>query len=202
VKQLFLISLLCVSTGAGESITTVESPYPISRFRTKAAIAQEYCEKNKMNTDFCLLFDAKLHSGRNRLFIWDFRKDSITGMGLCAHGCCDGPWGEDESKETPVFSNKSGSHCSSLGKYKIGARGYSNWGINVNYKMHGLDVSNSNAYSRIIVLHSWEDVPDDEVYPSGTPEGWGCPALSNSFMRKVDAKLKTAKTPVLLWIFE
>ncbi|MBN4072219.1 hypothetical protein JYT14_00665, partial [Flavobacteriales bacterium AH-315-E23] len=47
----------------------------------KAAIAQEYCKNNKMNTDFCLLFDARIHSGKNRLVIWDFKKDSIVGIG-------------------------------------------------------------------------------------------------------------------------
>jgi len=201
MKHLVLLSLLFLSGGVGESLNSMKLPYAISRLRTKAAIAQQYCEDNKLNTDFCLLFDAKLHSGRNRLFIWDFKKDSVIDLGLCAHGCCNGPWGEDDTKDAPVFSNKDGSHCSSLGKYKIGSRGYSNWGIHINYKMHGLEPSNSNAFRRTIVLHSWDDVPDLEVYPRGTPEGWGCPALSNTFMRRVDDKLKTAKTPVLFWIF-
>jgi len=90
---------------------------------------------------------------------------------------------------------------SSLGKYRIGKRGYSNWGINVNYKLHGLEASNSNAYKRIIVLHSWKDIPNDEVYPRGCPEGWGCPAVSNDFMRKLDVLLKNSRKSVLMWVY-
>jgi hypothetical protein len=72
----------------------------------------------------------------------------------------------------------------------------------VNYKLHGLESSNSNAYDRLIVLHSWNDVPDSETYPNGTPEGWGCPAISNNLMKQVDSLLKLQSKPVLLWIFQ
>ena len=70
-----------------------------------------------------------------------------------------------------------------------------------NYKMHGLESSNSKAYERTIVLHSWDDIPHEEVYPSGTPEGWGCPAVSNDFMKVIDAKLQKASKNVLLWVY-
>jgi hypothetical protein len=52
----------------------------------------------------------------------------------------------------PVYSNVVGSNCTSLGKYKIGKRSYSNWGINIHYKMHGLESSNSNAFKRHVVF--------------------------------------------------
>ena len=35
------------------------------------------------------------------------------------------------------------SYCSSLGKYKVGIRSYSKWGINVHYKLHGLEATNN-----------------------------------------------------------
>jgi len=66
--------------------------------------------------------------------------------------------------------------------------------------MHGIEASNSNAYSRYIVLHSWNEVSETEVYPEGTPEGWGCPAVANSTMRLLDEKLKNADKAVSLWI--
>ncbi len=105
-------------------------------------------------------------------------------------------------KKKPVFSNTDNSHCTSLGKYKIGARGYSQWGIRVNYLLHGLESTNSNALSREIVLHSWEDIPDETLYPRGTPEGWGCPAVSNVMLKKVDGILRNKRAPVLLWIYQ
>jgi hypothetical protein len=172
------------------------------RLKKYAGKAKEYCSRNKMDTGICLLADMRVHSGMERFVVWDFDKDTIKVAGLVSHGCSDYPWGRDHSKDNPVFSNRPDSHCSSLGKYKIGARGYSQWGIHVKYLMHGLDTSNSNALSREIVLHGWDAISDQEVYPDGTPEGWGCPAVSNKFMTELDRVLKDKKRPVLLWAFE
>jgi len=184
---------------------TPTSDFPIAdksfTLAPKAKEAFDYCKKHNYDTDFCVLVDMRIHSGKNRMFIWDFKSDSILNSGLCSHGCGDNPWGADETKKTPIFSNTPDSHLSSLGKYKIGKRGYSQWGINVNYKLHGLDATNKNAYKRYIVLHSWEMVPNQVIYPEGTPEGWGCPAVSNDMMKTLDKRLKTTSKPVLLWVF-
>ena len=175
---------------------------PSQTIRPKAEQALDYCKTNHLNTEFCLLLDMHIHSGKNRLFIWDFEKDTIMSQGLCSHGCCGNPWGEDYTADNPELSNAHGSHCSSLGKYKIGSCGWSNWGINVNYQLYGLEATNNNANARQIVLHGWEMLSDTEIYPSGSPEGWGCPAVSNDFMRVLDDKLKGVDTNVLLWIFQ
>ena len=99
-----------------------------------------------------------------------------------------------------------GSYCSSLGKYKVGIRSYIKWGINVHSKLHALDKTNNNAYKRYVVLHSYEYVPDNEVYPFHLPLGMsqGCPVVSNEIMREIDELLKEKKNekPVLLWIYE
>jgi hypothetical protein len=171
------------------------------RFKQKAKEALVFCKQNNFNTDFCILIDLKDHSGKKRACIWSFKKDTVLLKGMCSHGCGSNPWGGTSTKNNPVFSNVPDSHCSSLGKYKVAKRGYSSWGINVNYQLQGLESTNSNALKRQIVLHSWEDVPADEVFPDGIPEGWGCPAVSNEFMTELDRKLKNAEKPVLLWIF-
>lgn len=170
--------------------------------QTKAQEALKFCTEQNFNVDYCILMNATIHSGKNRIFLWDFKKDTIKYAGLCSHGCCSNPWGVDYSAENPGFSNEHGSHCSSLGKYKIGSRGWSNWGINVNYQLHGLESTNSNANARQIVLHGWNMVSETEVYPSGSPEGWGCPAVSNEFMKKADQILKNTDKAVLLWIYQ
>jgi hypothetical protein len=167
----------------------------------KAKEAHAYCTAKKMNTQWCILVDMGLHSGHSRFFVWDFSKDTLTHAFPVAHGCCNMPWGMTWTKDSPTFSNIEGSHCSSLGRYSIGARGWSNWGINVKYLLHGLDSTNSNALSRTIVLHSWEMVPDSTVFPSGTSEGWGCPAISDNNMRTLDKLLKTSDKAVLMWMF-
>jgi hypothetical protein len=174
----------------------------IEQTRVKAKEAFDFCKGNNFNTEFCILIDMSLHSGVKRFFIWDFKKDTVSNSFLVGHGCCDNPWSQDASKGQPVFSNRDGSHCSSLGKYKIGERGYSDWGVHVKYFMHGLESTNNNAFARTIVFHSWEMVADEEVYPQGTPEGWGCPTISNKSMQIIDPKLKTSQKPVLMWIYK
>jgi len=168
----------------------------------KAKEAYEYCSKENLNTNYCILVNMNIHSGKNRLYVWDFTTNSIVKTGLCSHGCCDSAWGEDETKQDPQFSNIHESHCSSLGKYKIGKRGYSNWGIHVNYKLHGLEKSNTNAYDRFIVLHSWKMIGDQETFPEGTAEGWGCPAVSNKLMKYLDKTFKKITKAPLFWIYK
>ena len=93
------------------------------------------------------------------------------------------------------------SHCSSLGKYQVDDRAASAWGIHVKYYLKGLESTNSNAYVRDVVLHSWEQVSDIEVFPNGTPEDWGCPAISNNTMKTVDYLIRKQKKHLLLWIY-
>ena len=197
---LYIALFICIALyNFSPAPTILPNDHP--SYSMKGNEAYDFCINNKFNTDYCILINMNIHSGKNRLAVWDFNKDSILINSLCSHGCGDTPWGEDDTKSSPVFSNVPDSHCSSLGKYKIGKRGYSQWGININYKLHGLDKSNSNAYKRYIVLHSWNMVPEKPVYPNGTPEGWGCPAVSNTTMRKLDKLLKNSIKPVLLWIY-
>ncbi len=155
--------------------------------------AKTYCEKNNLNKKVFILIDLGLHSGLKRFFVFDFKTNKIFKSYMVSHGCCHSPWGETMTKSNATFSNVLDSHCSSIGKYIVLNRGSSQWGIKVNYLLKGKDKSNSNAIKRSIVLHSWEAIPNDEVYPQGTPEGWGCPALSNDSMKAVDELLKKQK---------
>lgn len=163
--------------------------------------ALEYCVDNDYNTDYCILVDMSIHSGQKRLYLWDFNENKLIESYLVSHGCCENQWSGDETRSSPRFSNVEDSHCSSLGKYRIGNRGWSSFGVNVNYRLHGLETGNSNAYDRNIVFHSWDMVGDNETYPKGTPEGWGCPAVSNKAFLEIDAYLKNASNPTLFWIY-
>ncbi|MFL5762382.1 MAG: murein L,D-transpeptidase catalytic domain-containing protein [Bacteroidia bacterium] len=190
--------LLLLLTGISGFTTTDETT---TRLKTKSREAGSFCKTKGYNTEFCILIDMTIHSGKKRAFLYDLKKDSVLASGMCAHGCGANPWASTYTKDKPVFSNVPDSHCSSLGKFMIGKRGYSNWGIKVNYILNGLEPTNSNAKKREIVLHSWEDVSDTEIYPEGVPEGWGCPAVSNAFMKVVDPCLRASSKPVLLWIY-
>lgn len=169
--------------------------------RLKADSALMYARSKGLDTTHCVLIDFRIHSGKNRMFVWDFANDTIKHAGLCCHG-----YGNEVNRgtpQTPKFSNEPGSLCSSLGLYKIGVRGYSNWGTNVSYKLHGLDKTNSNAYKRIVTLHSHTPVPEKEIYPQHLPLGYsqGCTVIADYFMREMDDFLKVMPKPVLMWIY-
>jgi hypothetical protein len=164
--------------------------------------AEFYCKADGFNEDFCILIDMSIHSGKKRFFVYNFKTMEIEKSYLVSHGCGDSLWSGDLTKTNPTFSNINNSHSSSLGKYRIGERGWSSYGVNINYRIHGLESTNSNAAARDIVFHSWDPVSDEEVYPKGTPEGWGCPAVSNNAFLEIDLLLKRSKKPVLMWIYK
>ena len=191
-RKIFLLTcfcfLFCFSGSAQESGFSTKLPI---------AEAEAFVKKKNMDASVCILVDMRIHSGKNRIFVWDFNKKKVLITGLCAHGV-----GGGSTANKPVFSNTIGSNCTALGKYRIGKRGYSNWGIHINYKMHGLEKTNDNAYSRIIVLHSYSPVQNHEIYPNTLfGQSAGCPVLADEVMRKVDQLLRKKNKPVLLWIY-
>lgn len=196
-----LCSFTNCSTAQNKQEKQKEMETTLKSLRKKSKEAFAYCKDNNLNTDFCILIDMKIHSGKNRMFLWNFENDTVERAALCAHGV-----GKDNMRstgDTPIFSNIEGSLLSSLGKYKLGARSNSQYGINIHYKMHGLENTNSNAFKRYIVLHSHKPVKDEEIYPNHMLLGWsqGCPVTSNEMMTYLDKKLQQTKKPVLLWIY-
>ncbi|KAA5534902.1 peptidase [Taibaiella lutea] len=206
MKLISLLFIFCFLGCVNNSVEGFEKPFPVAAkmamLKKKAIAAKAYCKANDMDLSTVILINMNIHSGLKRFVVWDFKKDTIMMEGLVTHGCGTSKWGSDESKTKPVFSNTPDSHCSSLGKYKIGERGYSSWGIHVKYLLHGLESTNNNALARTVVLHGWNAIPDYETYPDGISESWGCPAVSNDFMAALDSLLKKKANPVLLWIYK
>jgi hypothetical protein len=158
-----------------------------------------FSRKQKLDTTLAFFIDMSIHSGKKRFFIVDLHSKKTLFSGLCCHGL-----GNGSTEATPVFSNVEGSNCTSLGKYKTGIRSYSTWGIHVHYKMHGLEKTNNNSFKRIVVLHSYDQMPEKEIYPTYLPMGWslGCPVIANNLMTSIDSLLKKRKRSVLLWIYK
>lgn len=211
-RMLFIICLVFVFSCNKESkritvsenkhkseAVSLENPHIEVNYSNYYKEAAYYCKVNNLNQDKFILIDLGLHSGYKRFFVYDFKKKEVSKSYMVSHGCGDNRWGGTSSKNNASMSNEFDSHCSSVGKYVVLDRGVSQWGIKVNYVLQGKEKSNFNARKRAIVLHSWEAVSDDEVYPKGTPEGWGCPAVSNESMREIDELLKANKK-VLLWV--
>lgn len=173
----------------------------VNQLKIKAKQSLAFCRQRGYNTRYCILIDMSLPSGVKRFVVWDFKKNDTLLTGLVSHGCGRNPWSGVWSKDKPEFSNLDGSHCTALGKYEINGWAYSAWGIRVKYYLKGLESTNNNALARQIVFHSWEQVAETEVYPNGTPEGWGCPAISNNTMMVVNVLLKKQKKHVLMWVY-
>ena len=197
---LVLLGLVVAFIAYGRHVESdVQTSIQERSLKEKAHVAKAYCKSKGLNTNYCFLVDFSIHSGKKRFFVWDFTGDSVKWESLCAHG-----YGKNSTQLQPVYSNVEGSSCSSLGKYKVGIRSYSKWGINVHYKLHGLEPTNNNAFKRYVVLHSFTPVPAVEIYPLHLPLGisQGCPVVCDATMKKIDALLKVEKKPLLLWIYE
>ncbi len=190
---ILLLPLLCCKS----KVEATEKSY--DAFHAEAA---KFCHQHDMETAYYFLVDLGIHSGKPRFFIYDFNQKKIIDKNLVTHGACDAFGVNPDKWEKAKYSNKVDSHCSAKGKYRIGKRDSSAWGIGTKYWLHGLEDSNSNAEKRVIVLHSWDAVADTDIAPEHSPLSWGCPAVSNQFMEKLDTRLKDTKKPVLLWITE
>jgi hypothetical protein len=161
----------------------------------RAAKAKQYAVRNNYNTDLCFLIDMSIESGKNRFFIYDLTKDSVTDAGLVTHGRCNENWLNGRR-----YGNEVGCGCTSLGKYKIGTPYKGRFGLA--YKLHGQDSSNNNAFKRFVVLHSHDCVPAAEVNPYPICQSDGCPTVSPDFLKKLAATIDASQRPILLWIFE
>ena len=156
---------------------------PEEKLKTFAASARD-----------CFLADMSLSSGQPRFFIYYLGKDSVLQSGLVAHGNCYQDWLEGRK-----YSNKVGSGCTSLGRYRIGNPYTGMWGYS--YKLHGLDSSNNNAFERTVVLHGHRCVPS-EVVKEEICQSNGCPTVAPDFLLRLKQLINTSAKPVLLWIYQ
>ena len=198
MKHFLLLIAVCFLCCNNSEVETL----PVKDYSSFHKEAKEFCNENKYNEDYYFLVDLSIHSGNNRFFIYDFKTKKVLDRNLVTHGSCD-QFEENPDKWKKVkFDHRIDSHCSMKGKYKIGNRDYSSWGINVKYWLHGQESTNKSAEKRVVVLHSWSAVKNKEVYPKYSPLSWGCPAVSDAFMEKLDVRLQQSEKPVLLWIVE
>ena len=154
-----------------------------------------YAIQNDMSTEYCFLVDMSLPSGRNRFFVYDLKKNSIINSGLVSHGSCN-----ETFLARPKFSNESKSGCSSLGKFKVGE--FYNGKYGKSFRLYGLDNCNSNAYKRAVVIHGYDCVPDEEIYPRVLCNSLGCVMVSYKFFDKISVLIRKSEKPIVLWIYQ
>ncbi len=182
---------ISVKTPAASAIANNE-PQRLSGFASKAKV---YVMKKELCNRYCFFADMRLGSGKKRFFIYDLEKDTVINAGLVAHGS-----GSETGTETLNYSNTEGSYATSQGRYKIGEEYNGTFGLA--FKLYGLDLTNSNAYKRAVVLHSHKFIPDEETWPNEICTSWGCPTVSPDFLLVLQKYIHGSEKPVLLWILE
>ena len=167
----------------------------LERIKQKALQLEKFCKNHEFSNQYGFIADLREHSGKKRLFVFDYSKDSIVASGMVAHGSCNQPF-----LSKAKFSNTEGCGCSSVGKYKIGGTYKGRFGNA--FKLHGLDTTNSNAYNRNIVLHAYDCIPDEPFFPQPICNSLGCAMVSYNFLQTLSGFVVKSKKPVVLWILD
>lgn len=128
---------------------------------------RDYCDRRGYSTDYYILVDFSIPSGKKRFFIYDLQNGKRLMSSYCMHG-----------------SGK-GNGCSSLGRYVMVGKGrkFKNC-----IRLRGLDKTNYLAETRGILIHSAGKVTrfsgEREYIPLGT-ESRGCFTVSRDCVTKV-----------------
>ncbi len=174
--------------------TTSNKLYNQLKLQKKLAAAKVFIAQNNLSTQYCFLIDMALPSNKKRMYVYQLSNDSIVTKGLVAHGSCNTSFLKEAT-----FSNTPECGCSAFGKYKIGYKYNGQFGEA--FKLYGLDSSNSNAFKRFIVLHSYSCVPNEEPnFP--ICNSLGCPMVSPNFLDELKVYLSKTNKPILLWMFQ
>jgi hypothetical protein len=144
------------------------------------------------NKKLLSIIDYSKPSSEKRFFIIDVENRKLLYNTLVAHGKKSG------YVNATKFSNKYGSHKSSLGFFRTGnsyhgKRGYS-------LQLEGVEKGiNDNARSRGIVIHGANYVNERLVNGNGViGRSWGCPAVSKKLSKEIINLLKGGS---LLYIY-
>lgn len=143
----------------------------------KVAVAKNQIAKDNLLT----IIDYSKPSTEKRLWVIDLQKAKVLYNTVVAHGRGTG------SHLAEFFSDKNGSHQSSLGVFKTGTTYHGNHGQSLN--LHGLEKGfNGNAFDRRIVIHGAHYVNEGMKGRLGLSHG--CPALSEFHAPQIIQKIK------------
>jgi hypothetical protein len=147
-----------------------------------------------LSVRYWAIADFDRRSSEPRLFLFDVRNNHVQSY-LCAHGV--GSEGPTDDGYANVFSNQSGSNCTSLGVYRCAETYNGKHGFSM--RLDGLEASNSNARARAVVVHGADYVSQDMIRRTGRiGRSDGCLAVENRFVTEVVSAL-TGGSLLLAW---
>lgn len=163
----------------------------------RAEKALAFARRHNMNEHYALFVDYGIPSGTPRLFVWDFHQKNIVASTYVMHGP-----GGGSTAESPRFSNRPGSGCSSLGRFLVTKE---NGNRNKRgFRIKGVDVDNQTAYARGLMIHGarWVDRHCWKRYiPLNGKCCQGCVTVSSRGMNYLWPLINKEKKPLLLWSF-
>lgn len=140
-------------------------------------------KKGAVKKPVLTVIDYSLPSNKQRMWVFDVRKERLLYNTYVAHG-------KNSGVVANHFSNRESSKQSSLGTYitkdtYIGHKGYS-------LNLQGLDRGfNDNAYNRRVVIHgAWYVEPDFIKKAGRAGLSWGCPAIAQTLAKPVINTIK------------
>ena len=141
-------------------------------------------EKGNVKKPVLTVIDYSLPSSKQRMWIFDVRKEKLLYNTYVAHG-------RNSGADTPNhFSNASHSKATSLGTFitkdtYFGSKGLS---LNLQGMEHGF---NDNAYNRRVVVHGAWYVEPEFIKSSGRAgRSWGCPSIAQTIAKPVINTIK------------
>lgn len=152
----------------------------------KLALAayQKAAGKGAVKKPLLTVIDYSLPSSKQRMWIFDIRRERLLYNTYVAHG-------QNSGMTTPNhFSNQPSSKATSLGTFVTKDTYIGSKGISLN--LQGLEKGfNDNAYNRRVVIHgAWYVEPDFIKKAGRAGRSWGCPSIAQTLARPVINTIK------------
>ncbi len=178
-----LLAATLATAPAGPSRTALEALVPRASHAALDAALAAWSHATRSGAvrrpEVLTFIDYSRPSTEPRLFVLDLEASRVTFAELVAHGRGSG----ENSAER--FSNRDGSHMSSLGVFRSGGTYSGQHGLSL--RLDGLEPGfNDRARERAIVMHAAGYVSEAMIAAQGRlGRSWGCPAVRPAIARKL-----------------
>lgn len=140
--------------------------------------------KGSVKKPLLTIIDYSLASSRERMWVFDLKKEKLLYHTYVAHGVNSGT-------STPHhFSNAASSKETSLGTFVTKDTYQGSKGLSLN--LQGLEKGiNDNAYNRRVVIHgAWYVEPDFIKKTGRAGRSWGCPSVATTLAKPIINTIK------------
>ncbi|SFC96212.1 murein L,D-transpeptidase catalytic domain-containing protein [Flavobacterium phragmitis] len=193
LKLIFFVTT-CVFGNHGHDENKIFTDSETERFSQQIEAVKSMIASGSYNSKIAFFMDMRIKSGKNRFFVYDLENNKIIDEGLVANGSGS----ETDIRGELKFSNEPNSNCTSLGRYAVG-KSYRG-GFGKSYILKGLDQTNNNAVKRMIVLHSYSAVPENEQdYYIALSHG--CPMVNEVFFKRLEKIIDNSKSTIILNVY-